>query len=452
MSIRSVRKQLRNEKRKNRAIEASYNVATDAWRNVIAHNEGMRRVLRVLSVALIIVAMVCGFSLAAHAQTDNTVYVKQMPGHDVASKTTAAQASPPCFVAGNGPGGHVDCLIIFDPTLANWPTGSMPSPCANCIWIDYRTGTPWLPAFSVTANRFIIGAAGNKLTNSNFVAVTNGFQLGTSSSANCTITSVAFSPMLISCNAQGVELADGTLYFSNQTSGPSITSGTTGPMTFKLGTISANRYAKMLGNIIAFAGTDTCPTNDPVGTGGGAICMTNGGTGLAASGPGGVFEPIPYLLGDLGNTVVLPWVISLHLGSHSRGITDYLGYSLHGNGIDVQLSDGTHTSNNCLMYGPDGETTDSGAQCSGKITRSDRTTATCTAATGIGNPCTFTITWSPTFVDTSYTTELTGINPTGNCGPPYEVSHTASTFTVGYMPMDGGACTYAHVNAYAVHD
>lgn len=70
--------------------------------------------------------------LPALAQTDNTVYVKSFmkPGYTVGMAATLAQAT--CT-----PG--LTCIVIFDPSLALYPTGTMPTQCALCLWQDYRT-------------------------------------------------------------------------------------------------------------------------------------------------------------------------------------------------------------------------------------------------------------------------------------------------------------------------
>jgi hypothetical protein len=68
------------------------------------------------------------------AQTDNTFYARQFAGTDVGAKVANAQKS--CL-----PATFVPCIIIIDPSLAAWPTGAMPTKCAQCNWMDYRSGT-----------------------------------------------------------------------------------------------------------------------------------------------------------------------------------------------------------------------------------------------------------------------------------------------------------------------
>jgi len=78
------------------------------------------------------------------AQTDNTVYVKNFAGATVGDMTTAAQAA--CNPS-------LTCIVIFDPSLANLTQGTMPTPCATCIWEDYR-----VPAtLSITGNLYVNG-------------------------------------------------------------------------------------------------------------------------------------------------------------------------------------------------------------------------------------------------------------------------------------------------------
>lgn len=85
----------------------------------------------------------------AFAQTDNTFSVRAFPGLTVGQKLTAAMAS--C-----NPSASVPCVLVIDPSLATWPTGTMPGLCAQCNLIDYRQGVPWsaiaaLPASYTTA-------------------------------------------------------------------------------------------------------------------------------------------------------------------------------------------------------------------------------------------------------------------------------------------------------------
>jgi hypothetical protein len=70
-----------------------------------------------------------------HAQKENTFYVKGFAGPSastVGAMTSAAQESCDANTS-------IPCVIVFDPTLAIYPSGNMPSKCAQCIWQDFRT-------------------------------------------------------------------------------------------------------------------------------------------------------------------------------------------------------------------------------------------------------------------------------------------------------------------------
>lgn len=88
---------------------------------------------------------------------DNSYYVRQFPGSTIGEKTTAAQAA--C-----NPDTSIPCIIVFDPSLVKWAPGAMPSPCAQCQWLDYRSGAPYIPTGGGTAN----GLLQLKSTNSPF--------------------------------------------------------------------------------------------------------------------------------------------------------------------------------------------------------------------------------------------------------------------------------------------
>jgi len=79
-------------------------------------------------LSLFLLLATCGV-----AQTDNTFYVKQFPGATVGIKATNAQLACNANVG-------MKCLIIFDPSLALYQAGTMPAKCAQCVWIDWRTG------------------------------------------------------------------------------------------------------------------------------------------------------------------------------------------------------------------------------------------------------------------------------------------------------------------------
>jgi hypothetical protein len=112
-----------------------------------------------ISVLLLFPALMIG-------QTDNTVYVKNFPGSTVGQKVTAAQNS--CNPA-------MTCVVIFDPSLANWTSGTFPAKCSTCMWEDYRSPTGgqqlaggavgtygYLPSHGVDPRAF--GAVGNGTT------------------------------------------------------------------------------------------------------------------------------------------------------------------------------------------------------------------------------------------------------------------------------------------------
>jgi hypothetical protein len=106
-------------------------------------------------------------SLPCLAQIDNTFYAKAFPGSDVGTKVANAQDACNLNAA-------VPCVIVIDPSLAVWPAGTMPTPCVQCSWMDYRSGAPWSnlqtlrvkdfasmgPRYDVTA----YGATGNGIT------------------------------------------------------------------------------------------------------------------------------------------------------------------------------------------------------------------------------------------------------------------------------------------------
>ncbi|HVW78792.1 MAG TPA: hypothetical protein VHB45_14360 [Alloacidobacterium sp.] len=82
--------------------------------------------------------------MSLHAQTDNTFYVKQFPGKDVATKLANAQDS--CTRSTS-----LTCVIIIDSSLAAYPNGALPTPCAQCYIIDYRV-KPLPPLGGVVAS------------------------------------------------------------------------------------------------------------------------------------------------------------------------------------------------------------------------------------------------------------------------------------------------------------
>jgi hypothetical protein len=86
---------------------------------------------------------------AVAADTSNTFFVAQYAGQfegvtrTVGNMTAAAQSSCAVNTA-------ITCVIVFDPVLSQYPQGSMPLQCANCVWIDYRGITPFSTAGAMT--------------------------------------------------------------------------------------------------------------------------------------------------------------------------------------------------------------------------------------------------------------------------------------------------------------
>ena len=74
---------------------------------------------------------------ACHAQVDNLIYAKQFPGLTVAAKVTAAMAT-----CNPGTGTTVPCIIVLDPSLAAYATGTLPTLCGHCYLWDWRDGPP----------------------------------------------------------------------------------------------------------------------------------------------------------------------------------------------------------------------------------------------------------------------------------------------------------------------
>jgi hypothetical protein len=69
------------------------------------------------------------------AQTDNTFYVKQFPGVTVGQKVAAAMFSCNANTA-------IPCILVIDPSLAAYSSGTMPTLCAQCSLEDFRQGAP----------------------------------------------------------------------------------------------------------------------------------------------------------------------------------------------------------------------------------------------------------------------------------------------------------------------
>ena len=67
------------------------------------------------------------------AQTDNTIYVRNFAGATVGQKVTNAMIT--C-----GPNLNVPCILVLDPSLAAFQTGTMPTLCSHCYLWDFRKG------------------------------------------------------------------------------------------------------------------------------------------------------------------------------------------------------------------------------------------------------------------------------------------------------------------------
>jgi hypothetical protein len=83
----------------------------------------------------LVLLVMLALSLPALGQRENTFYVKNFADANtrtVGAMMTKAQAS--CL-----PDARVPCILILDPTLAEYPVGTMPIKCAQCSWLDFRT-------------------------------------------------------------------------------------------------------------------------------------------------------------------------------------------------------------------------------------------------------------------------------------------------------------------------
>lgn len=81
---------------------------------------------------LIVVVALGVLASHAFAQRNNTYYVDQFPGATVGAKANAAQSECNVNTA-------IPCIIVFDPILSGFATGSLPAQCAQCTWVDWRT-------------------------------------------------------------------------------------------------------------------------------------------------------------------------------------------------------------------------------------------------------------------------------------------------------------------------
>jgi hypothetical protein len=103
---------------------------------------------------LLIFSLVVLLGGVATAQRNNTFYVDQFAGSDVGTKAANAQKACNANTA-------VTCVIVFDPELSQYPAGTLPSACSQCLWVDYRGqnpfGTSGLYQYVGFRNRFING-------------------------------------------------------------------------------------------------------------------------------------------------------------------------------------------------------------------------------------------------------------------------------------------------------
>lgn len=96
----------------------------------------MRKIFLLLGIVFL--------AAAAFGQTSNTLYARDFPGSTIGAKVTAAQDACNANTA-------LKCVIVIDSGLAAYPTGTMPAPCANCVWWDLRQGTQF-PGLKLTTS------------------------------------------------------------------------------------------------------------------------------------------------------------------------------------------------------------------------------------------------------------------------------------------------------------
>jgi hypothetical protein len=71
----------------------------------------------------------------AFGQTDSTLYVRQFPGSDVGTKVGNAAGACNANLS-------IPCILVLDPSLAVWPSGTMPTLAPNVSLWDFRSGVP----------------------------------------------------------------------------------------------------------------------------------------------------------------------------------------------------------------------------------------------------------------------------------------------------------------------
>lgn len=106
----------------------------DGWRRREKVTAARRYAWRIGMGALFgtaaLIVLVAALAAMAHAQdTGNTHYASQYPGSTVAAKVTAAQAD---CTAG------IPCEIVIGANLATAAEGTLPTPCTQCLWVDFR--------------------------------------------------------------------------------------------------------------------------------------------------------------------------------------------------------------------------------------------------------------------------------------------------------------------------
>jgi hypothetical protein len=89
-----------------------------------------------LKKLLLFAVIFAALGVVAQERT-NTQYAREFQGATVAAKVTAAQAACNSNTA-------IPCYIVIDADLVATTTGTMPAKCAQCAWIDYRGGAPFV--------------------------------------------------------------------------------------------------------------------------------------------------------------------------------------------------------------------------------------------------------------------------------------------------------------------
>ena len=77
-------------------------------------------------------SLVLGAAVLSQAQTDGSIHVKSFPGNNVGDMVAAAQQTCSSNVT-------VPCYLILDASLAAYAPGTIPSLCAQCVLVDYRS-------------------------------------------------------------------------------------------------------------------------------------------------------------------------------------------------------------------------------------------------------------------------------------------------------------------------